>query len=113
MSELHALYECVAAVSGEFHGRRQGYEHFYTKWGPDLSGFPGIWRYCVQLGIALQGAEERAKRLGYIEGIDYNWVDVVLVYVERAQRTFELLDPDEMVALATDVIIEQVEEDKQ
>ncbi len=108
-----ALHECIAAVSAEFHSRREGYDHFYQRWCDDLAGFPGIWSYCMQLGIALHEAEQRTKRMGYIQAIDYDWVQVVIIYAERAQNTFELLDPDAMVKFATDVIIEQVEEEKQ
>jgi hypothetical protein len=100
----HAVLECVAAVSSEFHGRREGYAKFYERHGAELGGFPAIWQYCLQLGLALHEAEEQVAKNGIIEGIDYDWVEVVLSYTDAALYVEEPLDVSQMGKLALDTI---------
>jgi hypothetical protein len=101
----HAVLECVAAVSSEFHSRYEGYAQFYEQHGANLNGFPGIWQHCLQLGLALHEAECKAEQHGIMEGIDYDWVEVVLSYTDAALYVEEPLDPGQMGKLALDTIM--------
>lgn len=66
------LLENVAAVSAEFH-RDARYGRFYETYAEQLSGFPGIWKFCVTAGRAFTVAEPR---------VNEDWIETVDAYVD-------------------------------
>lgn len=68
-----AVLENVAAISEMFH-QHPGYEAFYERYAPALSGFPGIWRFVALAGTRFTQFEPTWE--------DCNWVDCLSKFVE-------------------------------
>jgi len=103
------MHENIAACTAEFFGAHRQCRAFYDRYGPELGGFPGLWRHCIEIAVALQEAEEVVKHEGLCEGIDYTWLDVVIRYVAHVHRQAErtLLNAAQLKDLALTTIREE------
>jgi hypothetical protein len=63
--------ENVSAISANFHGQAEKYQKFYDRYGDQLSGFAGIWIFCVYAAQAFTNVEPSQQyEDGYIEAVD-------------------------------------------
>jgi len=74
--------ENIAAVSAEFHYDKELFQQFYDNHGEHLSGFPGIWCYCVELGVAFTKAEKKFRR-AFVTSDESYWIDAITNYVKE------------------------------
>jgi len=63
--------ETIAAISAVFHTSKE-YETFYKKFGPELSGFSGIWNLCAKMGMAFVEVEHEL-----LPDWDGQWIDAL------------------------------------
>lgn len=68
------LLENISAISAEFHTHKD-FRQFYEKYRDEISGFPGIWRFCVTAGQAFRKAEGRKD--------NFEWIDAIMGYVDN------------------------------
>ena len=81
-------HENIAAVSAEFHQDKELFQQFYANHGGKLSGFPGIWCYCVELGLAFTAAEKKFKRV--MPNCDESyWIDAITGFAREILNSGE------------------------
>jgi hypothetical protein len=107
------LLENVAAISAEIWG--DSYPHgdedagnFYERHGEKLSGFPGVWKFCIDAARIFTDAETRfAKKIGTKPKASYEYLDAVLAYSGWLARDVEELPTiSEMKKAAWNAIME-------
>lgn len=76
--------ETVSAVSAVFHENTDYYQQFYEKYGPDLSGFPGIWQLCAEAGEVLD------EVLCQHPDGSYDYIETVDMFVHYLQTDLEV-----------------------
>jgi len=70
---IDTLSENVAAISASVHSAEQ-YKHLYAAIKEEVSGFPGIWQLCSEIGQAFTEAEYSER---HIAGYTYEWMDAI------------------------------------
>jgi len=87
--------ENIAAVTAELHGDVR-YQAFYETHGASFGGFPGIWRYCIEVADAFTRVEVE------IAGNPDAWLDAVTEFVELLLSSSETrcIHGDEVEAVA-------------
>lgn len=82
------LLENVAAISGEIWSNKS---RFYQRFGEDLSGFPGVWKYTITAAEAFSKAEERfEKEIGTKPEYSYEYIAAILSFAEWLSIVGEL-----------------------
>jgi hypothetical protein len=106
--------ENAAAISDGVHSNRAGYDRFYKAFCDDLSGFPGIWKYCAECGLELERQRPNDKNPdGWIEAIfevqkailqtaDANYMPPNIV-VKKALARLKIKERHESIRLARPV----------
>lgn len=79
---INRKYENIAAVSAEFHQDKKLFRQFYDNHAESLGGFPGIWCYCVDLGLAFTSAENKFKRAMPMRDESY-YLDAIIEFVHK------------------------------
>lgn len=109
-----SLHENIAALSAELHTSAD-YDAFYKAIGPQVDGFPGIFRLAVDMARALSAWEEESGGAAEAyENAGLGWIETVEAYAARMIRDslqFETLaDPAKVLA---EVIREAMGEEPQ
>ena len=99
--ELDQLLENVSAISANFHGDTESYQAFYDAHSDHFSGFPGIWNHCIDLAKAFTKAESELKA---IAGENYEWIDAIDEFSEKAVGSKEPLGIRKGLKVAKEII---------
>ena len=94
---LVRLLENTAAISAELHTEEKRFRQFYDNNGASMGGFPGIWKYCVEMAEEFTAADEKHKS-------EDCWIDAIFSYVERVMEADEVPTNKELYALAVKAI---------
>lgn len=76
----HSLIDNAVAISAHVHGS-SGYATFYMRIGRAVSGFPGIWRLCINAAEEFTKQELRILAEDKVDGVySFEWLEAIDEY---------------------------------